>query len=103
MEPAALRSASQCHPGVVDLYCSAHPIACHSRIRLTPSLLREVVEGWVQIGPQCRSPVVLYSLPVACEETSPGRKMLVTRTMNGVCHLQTDFGCPHAPGGAVSQ
>lgn len=48
---------------------------------MIPALPREVVEGWVQVGPQYRSPVVPYSLSVAREETSPGRKMLVTRTM----------------------
>lgn len=44
------------------------------------------------------SPVVLCSLSVVNEEASPGRKVLVTRTMNGVSHLQTDFDCPHALG-----
>lgn len=50
------------------------------------------------IGPQYIRPVVLYSLSLVSEETSPGRKIAVIRTMNGSCHLETNFDCPHTVG-----
>lgn len=51
----------------------------------------------MQIGPQYISPVVLCSLFLVSEETSPWRNVVI-RTMNDSCHLEMNFDCPHASG-----